>query len=94
MSRRRWSTSWWGRSAVIGAALLMLAVALCVFDTDRDGVHDPGSGVELCSASLMVTAIVIGLGRPLLAGRWRNDPTPSLSAVALPRLDPPPVSLS
>jgi len=94
VNRRAWSSRWWGRGAVIAAALLMLAVALCFFDTDRDGVDDPGSGLDLCNVSLLIATVVIGLGRPTLAGRWRNEVIPSLYAVALPRLDPPPKAVS
>lgn len=90
MSHQAWSSSWWGRGAVLAATLLMLAVALCLFDTDRDGVGDPGSGVDLCNVLLVIATVVVCLGRPQLAGRWRNEVIPSFYAVALSLIDPPP----
>ena len=77
----------------MAAALLMLAVALCFFDTDRDGVDDPGSGLDLCNVSLLIATVVVCLGRPQLAGRGRSEVIPAFDAAALPLVDPPPKSV-
>lgn len=92
MSHRRWLRGWWGQGVVIAATLLMLAVALCLFDTNRDGVDDPGS--DLCNVSLAVAITVACLGRPLLTGWSRGDLAPSFHAVTLRLLDPPPKFIS
>jgi len=94
MSHRRWLSEGWGQGVVIAATLLMLAVALCLFDTNRDGVDDPGS--DLCNVLLAVAITVVCLGRPLLTGWSRGDRAPSFLVVTLTLLDPPPrfISLS
>ena len=94
MSRRTWPTSWWWRGAVVATTFLMLAVALCLFDSDRDGLDDNRmdlcNGTDLCNVTLAVSVDVVYLVRPMLAGLPSSDPIPSLQAVALRVPDPPP----
>jgi hypothetical protein len=58
--------SWATQAAILGMAVLVLAVGFCVFDT-HDGTDDYAS-VDLCLAMLAVSLIIVLVSGLPLAG--------------------------
>ncbi len=79
--------SWAGRSAIAGAALLVLATGLCLFD---GGHHDDGTSQDLCLGMIVASLDVALLAGPLVNGWVRPDPLQLVYAVSPHLPDPPP----
>ena len=79
---------WCGRVAIAGAALLVLATGLCLFD--GGGRHDDGTSQDLCMGMIVATLMVSLLAGPLVNGWVRPDPLRLMYAVSPHLPDPPP----
>lgn len=57
--------SWQGQAALIAAALLILAVGLCLFHGASDESYHHGMAPDLCASVVMVLAATVVLTRPV-----------------------------
>lgn len=71
--------TWWGRGAVIVAALLTLAAGLCLLDGDEAGAGGHTMGPDLCLSMVAMFLAVASFARPFTVG-WPV----SLSLAAAP----------
>ena len=91
--RRHFETdSWWVSSAIVGAALLVLATGLCLFD-GHGGHHDDETAQDLCFGMIVASLGVSLLAGPLINGWVRSD-SPQLVYAVSPHLPDPPPKLS
>ena len=81
--------NWWGRSAIAGAALLVLATGLCLFD-GGGGHHDDEMSRDLCLGMIVASLVFALLAGPLVGGWIRPEPLQLVYAVSPHLPDPPP----
>jgi hypothetical protein len=87
MNRRdRWNDAP-RRGAAIGAALLIVAVGLCLVHS----VEDDGMSAEFCAAMLATIAVAVFVGL-VMSGPLPLDPVAAVRPVSVHPLDPPPRS--
>ena len=66
MRGHRRMSGWAKRSLIMGAALLVLATGLCLFD--GGGHHDDGTSQDLCLGMIVAPLMVALLAGPLVGG--------------------------
>ena len=88
MRDRLRTQSWWAGCAIAGAALLVLATGLCLFD--GGGHHDDGTSQDLCLGMIVATLMVALLAGPLVGGWVRTEPLQLVYARTPHLPDPPP----
>jgi hypothetical protein len=86
-SERRY---WQRTGAAIAAALLILAIGLCLFHSGLTGFDSHGMAPDLCASVVMVLAATVGLTSPVINGWLVPVPKRFFYVVSRDLLDRPP----
>jgi hypothetical protein len=81
---------WWGRAAIAGLALVILAAGFCCIDQGLNGMDDHAMPIDLCFLLLVVPAVILLVAGLLSRGLALNLELPAFAAVPAAVPKPPP----
>jgi hypothetical protein len=82
----------WGRAAVAGLALVILAAGFCCLDEAQNGMNDHAMFMGLCFLLVVVPAVILLLAGLLSRGLAVHFGLPAFAAVPIAVPKPPPRS--